>query len=172
MSKIILALWLIVCYTLLMNTTGLKQLGHGMECKVFEVNVKIVCKDFSTRIENQSQSKRAEFAYRMQRIAYRYGLAPRPLALEYNQYYSEHAKTLDNMGYAGSWQDMQNTEEFQKFIVRLQDIFGVFCDSHSGNIARLPNGNLCCIDFGICGFERSKIGKLLIKKLGIELCPA
>lgn len=151
-----------------MNTAGLKQLGHGMECKVFEVNFKIVCKDFSTRRENQPQPKRAEFAYRMQRIAYRYGLAPRPLALEYNQYYSERAESFNDIGYSGFWSNIENTEEFQGFIGRLQDIFGSFRDSHSGNIARKPNGDLCCIDFGVCGFTCSKIGKLLIEKLGIK----
>ena len=157
-----------------MNTTELKELGYGIECKVYEVNSDIVCKDFRRRYpEPTPQPERAKFAYRMQRIAYRYGLAPRPLAIEYNQYYSERAESFDllnDCSYWGSWYDFKATREFREFMKRINYVFGgTFRDTHQGNIARLPNGKLCCIDFGVCGFRHSKIGELLAKKLGIEL---
>jgi hypothetical protein len=151
-----------------MNITKLKELGHGIECQVYKVNVKIVCKSFVTRLTNEPRPKRAEFAYRMQKVAYRYNLAPRPLALEDNQVYSEYAESFESMRYSGTWYDFQQTQEFKEFIKRLENILGRFVDSHSGNIARLSNGKLCCIDFGICGFTLSRIGNMLAKKLKIK----
>ena len=152
------------------DTAELKRIGYGVECQVYEVNSKIVCKVFKQRYKGQNpQPKRAEFAYRMQRIAYRYSLAPRPLAIEYNQYYSERVESFDILRYNGSWYAFKGTQEFQEFIDQMFEILGDYRDSHSGNIARLPNGKLCCIDFGVCGFKHSKIGKLLAEKIGIEI---
>ena len=153
-----------------MDITTLKRIGYGVECQVYEINSKIVCKVFKQRHKGQNpQPKQAEFAYRMQRIAYRYGLAPRPLALEDNQYYSERAESFDIIGYSGSWYKFKDTQEFQEFIDQVFEVLGDYRDSHSGNIARLLNGKLCCIDFGVCGFKHSKIGKLLTEKIGIEI---
>lgn len=152
-----------------MNTTELKRLGFGVECEVFEVNSQIVCKSFAyCRDRDRPEPKRAQFAYRMQRIAHRYGLAPRPLAIEGNQYYSERAESFTNTGYEGNWCDFKESEEFQEFVKQLKNAFrGWYSDDHSGNIARLPNGKLCCIDFGVCGMKSSKLGQLLADKLGI-----
>lgn len=154
-----------------MNTTTLKRLGQGVECQVYEVNSKIVCKVFVERFgEKRPQPKQAAFAYRMQKIAYRAKLAPRPLALENNQYYSERAESFDSIGYNGNWYNVKDTREFQEFIKQLENIFGgSFSDSHSGNIARLPDGRMCLIDFGICGFTYSKIGELLAGRLAIDI---
>ena len=153
-----------------MNITGLNRLGFGVECQVYEVNDKIVCKNFARGREKppHPEPKRAQFAYRMQKIAYRYGLAPRPLAIEHNQYYSERATSVDITGYDGLRFRFKESKEYQKFSKQLEKIIGgEFADGHSGNIARLPNGELCCIDFGICGMSLTKIGKLLADKIGI-----
>lgn len=150
-----------------MNTTGLKRIGQGIECQVYEVNTQIVCKNFAKRYsDNAPEPKRAQFAYRMQRIAYRYGLAPRPLAIEDNQYYSERAESFDDS--KASWLN-KDTREFEEFMERMFKVLGDFRDNHSGNIARLSDGRLCCIDFGVCGFQYSRIGMLLMDKIGIEL---
>ncbi len=151
-----------------MNTEGLNKLGYGVECQVYEVNSKIVCKNFTTTSINlHPEPEQAQFAYRMQRIAHRYGLAPRALAIEGNQYYSERVDSLFDMG--GCTYEFKESEEFQEFAKQVKKALGGdYADNHSGNIGRLPDDKLCVIDFGICGMAYSKIGKLLAAKIGLK----
>ena len=53
---------------------------------------------------------------------------------------------------------------------KVQDVFGDWTDNHSGNIGMIfVNGKrkFMIIDFGIAGFDRTKLGRLLATKLGI-----
>ena len=67
--------------------------------------------------------------------------------------------------------------EYHDFLDKVQDVFGgaTWSDSHAGNIGVMrkngrKNGKFqfVVIDFGIAGFDRTKLGELLAQKL--ELC--
>jgi len=152
-----------------MNTTELQQLGAGIECRVYKVNDYIVCKVYADRYCNhRPEPKQAEFAYRMQRIAHRAGLAPRALALENNQYYSERVECMSSEMSSKKWYSVKNSLKFKDLQERIDELFGgeVF-DLHSGNIGYLSSGELCLIDFGAIGFLHTVLGQLLINKLGL-----
>lgn len=156
------------------NNEQVHYIGRGIECQVFEiVKMKLVCKIYDT--DND-----AKYNYTLQRIAYRHGIGPEPMGLEKNYYFSRYVKSYEKMDSYSKlpkmskpyFRDISKTVDYREFLDKIVDIFGgEWRDSHSGNIGVLfVNGirKFMIIDFGIGGFIRTKLGRLLAQKLELS----
>lgn len=154
-------------------------IGRGIECQVFEIVAqKLVCKIYATHAD-------AKYCFTLQRIAYRAGIAPEPLGLEKNYYFSRYLESYDKMdsdvpaltlwGIAShhktSFAKIKSSEEYEELMDKIYNIFGGdWIDGHSGNVGIIfVNGirKYMIIDFGIAGFNNTKLGKLLSEKLEV-----
>jgi len=142
-------------------------IGKGIECQVFEiVKLKLVCKVYDSDAD-------ARYNYIMQKIGYRAGIAPKPLALESNYYFSQYVVSCEkNEKLKQSWCKRKDTKKFQQFLNKVQAVFGEgeWQDKHSGNIAYMQVGRhkkYVVIDFGIAGFISTHLGGLLATKLDL-----
>lgn len=142
--------------------------GKGIECKVYEiVRKKLVCKVYIDHAE-------AEYNYRLQRIGYRAGIAPEPLALEENYYFSRYVECYADSGMSRPFYKTVDTKKYRDFLAKIQKVFGGrWTDGHSANVGVLPCGiryakKYYVIDFGIAGFEDTKVGQLLAEKLHVQ----
>ena len=157
------------------NNEQVRYIGKGIECQVFEiVKMKLVCKIYDTDAD-------ARFNYILQHIAYQHGIGPEPLSLEKNYYFSRYIASYDRMDSYSKlpkkllprkepFYKLKESIEYQEFIAKINDIFGDWGDSHSGNIGIIfVNGKrkFMIIDFGIAGFYNTDIGAKLATKLGI-----
>lgn len=146
---------------------NLRYIGKGIECQVFEiVKMQLVCKIYDTPAD-------ARYNYILQRIAYRYGIGPQAMGLEKNYYFSRYVESLEKMENPPK---RFGTKEWHDFLDKVQDIFGGddWRDNHSGNVGVMrkngrKNGkfHFVVIDFGIAGFDKTKLGQLLSEKLKV-----
>ncbi len=157
------------------ENNDLHYIGRGIECQVFEiVKRRLVCKIYSSSAD-------ARYNYILQRIAYRHGIGPQPVGLERNYYFSRYIESYDKMGGLDSYSKLpfskprfhklSQSAEYQGFLDKVQDIFGGWGDSHSGNIGIIyVNGKrkFMVIDFGIAGFVNTDLGYKLAKKLELS----
>jgi hypothetical protein len=144
-----------------------KYIGKGCECKVFEiVKQKLVCKVYYSGAD-------AKYNYTLQRIGYRAGIAPQPLALENNYYFSRYVMAWEKLEVAKhkSWYTIKEQVKFKNFIKKITEIFGGYWnDDHSGNVGILVvrgRKRYVIIDFGVAGFDKTVLGELLSEKLDV-----
>lgn len=139
-------------------------IGKGIECQVYLiVKDKLVCKIFMNHAE-------AEYSYRLQRIAYRAGIAPQPMGFEYNYYFSRFAGSITTTKGMKKF-NIYSSKKFKDFIEEVVNIFGGrWSDLHRGNVGVLKIQGIVqffVIDFGVCGFETTVLGQQLSIKLNV-----
>lgn len=148
------------------NNKQVRYIGRGIECQAFEiVKMQLVCKIYETHAE-------AKYNYTLQRIACRHGIGPQALGLEKNYYFSRYVESLEKM----EKPPIRCGAKYEDFLGKVQDVFGGngWSDNHAGNIGVMrkngrKNGKMVfvIIDFGIAGFDRTKLGRLLSEKLKV-----
>ena len=143
------------------------KIGCGCECRVFNVGDNIVYKEFTGYITD-SQTIETEFAFRMQYIAYKAGIAPEPIAKLDMGYFSRMVEPCEKYMRYHNWKTFRETKQWRKFIETVNKVFGgVVWDLHDGNVARFPDGTLCIIDFGYIGFNKTEVGKQIALEIGL-----
>ena len=134
-----------------------KLIDFGADCHCYDAGDGVVCKVYRT-------PEAATFAFKMHTVALDWGIAPDLIDLDGHAYYCEKVKTVDELK---MWSNFVSDEHGKWEMEEIIDTaFGCgYYDLHGGNLGVNRHGDYVLIDFGLVGWEHTRMARLIASVL-------
>lgn len=145
-------------YTEMMSK--LKLIDFGTDCHCYDAGDGQVGKVYKN-------DKMAAFAFNMHKIALDWGIAPDLIGLDGRCYYCEKVETLEELGLWIGF--IQCDSDYKELTEIIEAAFGHgYYDLYGANVAVNKHGDYVLIDFGLVGWEHTRIARVIAAEVGMS----